>query len=135
MSLAEINWNPTDRQLRQFGAISFVAVPVITWFWDANWTAIGIAAAVGAAICLVGWFFPRGLQPLFVGLMVVTYPIGLVVGELLMMMIYYGVFLPIGCVFRLMGRDPLERHIDRQAATYWQTKKHSTDPASYFRQF
>lgn len=62
-------------------------------------------------------------------------PIGLVIGEVAILSIYYAVFLPIGLVFRLCGRDTLQRSFDRQAASYWQSKERPKSAAQYYRQF
>jgi hypothetical protein len=56
------------------------------------------------------------------------------VGELAMLLIYFGVFLPIGLLFRTAGRDALQRGFDRNRKSYWQVKKQPRDGASYFRQ-
>ena len=37
MKLVEINWNPTDRQLRQFGMIALVALPALGWLWSGRY--------------------------------------------------------------------------------------------------
>ena len=61
-------------------------------------------------------------------------PIGIAVHEVTMAVMFFGVFVPLGLVFRLIGRDPLAKRIDRNAASYWLPKKQPRDAASYFRQ-
>ena len=135
MKLVEMNWNPSDRQLRQFGVIALVALPLLGGLWgDWNPTTIGITAAIGAALAVVGWVYPRGLKPVFVGLTLVTIPIGLVVSELAMAVVFFGLIVPTGLVFRLVGRDALQRKLDREADSYWQPKKQPRDAAAYLRQ-
>lgn len=134
MSLVEINWHPTDRQLRQFGWIGLVALPAIGWLWGAGATTIIALAAMGGLLAAAGQFFPAGLKPLFLALTVLATPIGMVVGELAMLMIYFLVFVPFGVVFKLLKRDALQRNFDRNLATYWQPKKAPSDVASYYRQ-
>ena len=36
MQLVEINWNPTERQLRQFSSMCFIGLPFIGWLWGAG---------------------------------------------------------------------------------------------------
>jgi hypothetical protein len=134
VKLVEINWNPTDRQLRQFGAISTVLLPIVGLSWGASPVYSWALAGLGATLAVVGWFYPRALKHLFVALTVATIPIGRVVGELAMLAIYLVVFLPIGLAFRLMRRDGLQLKFDRQAATYWQPKKQAAGVAGYYRQ-
>jgi hypothetical protein len=134
MKLVEINWQPTDRQLSQFGLMSLAALPVIGWLWHASSATITGLTAVGAVFAVVGLLQPRLLKYPFLGLTLLTMPIGLVVGELVLLLIYFGLFLPIGMFFRLIGRDALERGLDRHAQTYWQAKAQPAGPASYLRQ-
>jgi hypothetical protein len=154
MRLLELNRNPSPRQLRQFGTIMMVGLPLAAWLltkqttlagrlfhgqawhWDdGNLTAITICAALGFACGLAALIDPRWLKPLFIGLSVITMPIGLVVGELVLMIVYFGLFTPLGLLLRLVRPDPLTRRIDRLAATYWTPRPQRTDPGRYFRQF
>jgi hypothetical protein len=52
-----------------------------------------------------------------------------------MVVLFYGVFLPLGMVLRVLRRDSLQRKILPGAATYWQPKQQPSDPADYFRQW
>ena len=134
MKLVELNWDPTDRQLRQFGTVALVALPLLGWLWGAGLSMIGWLAGIGALLLLVGLTVPRALRPLYATLALLAIPIGLVVGELVLLLIYFGVFLPIGLVFRLIGRDRLNLRSAPSAVTYWQKKKRPAGPASYYHQ-
>ncbi len=134
MKLVEVNWQPSNRQLRQFGIICLFALPLIAWFWGANRHAITTAGVIGGALTTAGFVMPRLLKPLFVALMVVTTPIGIVVGELAMVLIYFCCFLPMALVFRVVGQDPLQLKLESARSSYWQAKKQSSSVASYYRQ-
>jgi hypothetical protein len=135
MKLVEMNWAPTDRQLKQFGVIALVALPALAWIWSrGNLTAVSISGGVGALLAGLGLLVPRSLKPIFIGLCVLCIPIGIVVGELAMLVIYFGLFLPMAILFRIMKRDSLKRKFDRQAETYWEPKGQPSGPASYYRQ-
>lgn len=138
MSLVEINWKPTDRQLRQFGGIALVLLPALgwyRWYWSGGSADVAVGSGIaGLVIFALSWRAPRVIAPLFVGLTIVTIPIGLVVGEVALLCLYWLLFVPTGLVFRLMGRDALERRIDRSASSYWQHKRQPRGVGSYFRQ-
>jgi hypothetical protein len=144
MALMDIHWKPTDRQLRQFGLIALVGLPLAGWLfggkpWPAEATqtqriAIGSLAGLGLVAAVLALVRPQALRWPFIGATLLALPIGLVVGELILVIIYFGLFLPVSLIFRLMGRDALERGIDRSAKTYWQPKAQATGPESYFRQ-
>ena len=135
MSLLEVNWSPTARQLRQFGFLCLALLPALGWwFAGLNWTVIGTLAGIGAALAAVGVAKPMALKPVFVGLTLAALPIGFVVSQLTLLALYFGVLTPIGLVFRLMGRDALERKFQPGADTYWQPKRRPAGVRSYYRQ-
>lgn len=132
-----IDWNPSDRMLRQFGAMALIVFPLAAWFFMGSSSRTGLAIGVGLGlICgFLAWLKPQWLKPLFLGLSVIAYPIGRVVGELSVICIFFGIFTPLALVFRLMGRDSLNRKWDPSANSYWRTKTLSDDPRRSFRQF
>lgn len=134
MKLVEINWKPNDRQLRQFGIICLVALPLIGGIWGARPPVVGVLAGIGLMLAVAGVAMPKTLKPVFLALTIVTAPIGMVIGEVAMLLIYFGVFLPMGLVFRLLKRDVLQIKRDQHASTYWETKRQPKGVASYYRQ-
>ena len=57
----------------------------------------------------LGLIWPRLLRPIYVAWMVLAFPIGWTISQLILAVMFYGLFTPIGLVFRLIGRDPLLR--------------------------
>lgn len=144
MKLVEINWNPEERILRQFGYLTLVLLPLAGWFFlhrpnplaltPGETRTLGILVGIGLVAAITGTIKPSLLKPVFIGACLVALPIGLVVSEVVMLVIYFLVFLPVALVFRMIGRDALERGIDRNAKTYWQPKVLSDRAESYFHQ-
>lgn len=143
MKLIEFNWNPTDRQLKQFGLAALVLLPLFGWIVTgkpgsldaANMPVIGGLAAAGLCLAILALTRPQSIRIPFIALSLITLPIGMVVGEFVLFVVYYAVFVPVGLFFRLIGRDALERQIDRRAPTYWQIRPQRKDVRSYYRQF
>ena len=77
---------------------------------------------------------PSLLRIPFLGAMLVALPFGIVISELILLAIYFLVFAPVALWFKLMGRDALERRLDRAAASYWRPKAQPRGVESYFRQ-
>jgi hypothetical protein len=134
MRLVAINWNPTNHQLRQFGFVCLFALPLVGWMWGAHTQLLIWLTAAGIVLVVLALGLPKLIKPIFVALSIVTVPIGLVIGELILLLIYFGVFLPIGLFFRLIGRDALQLKFDHNVKSYWQTKRQPTSSASYYRQ-
>ncbi len=144
MAAVEINWQPTDRQLRQFGAISLVALPLLGWLfsgrvWPGAWEAwhvrlLGSLLGIGVLLATISWVYPRAIKPLFLALTIVAFPIGFVLSEVVMLLIFVLAFMPFALVFRLIGRDALARTLERDQTSYWQAKQPPQGVESYFRQ-
>lgn len=144
MAAVEINFQPTDKQLRQFGLIGLFALPLIGWLfagkptiltWEsADTLRIGAFATAGILFGLAACVKPGLLKWVFVTASVITFPIGFILGEMIMLSIYVLVFTPVALLFRAVGRDPLQRARRPDAQTYWQGKAQPKDAASYYRQ-
>ena len=144
MAAIELNLNPTTKQLRQFGLIGLFALPLIGWLFAGKPTAaswlpahtqwVGAFAAVGGVMGLLALIRPTFLKWVFIGLSIVTFPIGFVLGEVLMFAIYMFTFLPMAMIFRMIGRDALDHKLESDVDSYWQAKQQPKDAASYFRQ-
>jgi len=133
--IVRIDWNPPDKQLRQFGWISLVAFPLLAWLWTRSFAmAFWCAAGIGLAFAVAATMKPRLLKPIFVALCVIFWPIGVVVGEILFAVVFFLVITPVALWFKIVGRDALHRRIDKNAETYWQPRKQASGPESYFRQ-
>lgn len=135
MRLIEINWDPGRDQLRQFGFISLFLLPFLGWLWSASLETLFMLSGVGLVLSVLGILSPILLKPIFVGLMFIALPIGLVVSEIALALIFFGVFLPIGLCFRIVSRDSLQRRLDRNAQSYWQEKRKPRNVSSYYHQW
>ena len=134
-SLVQVNWNPTDRQLRQFGVIGLFAFPLVAWIWaGGDSTTVGVFSAIGLIAAGLGMFCPVALKPVFLLLTLLVLPVGMLISEVTLLLVYFAVFLPIGLALKLVRRDPLQLLFDKHAQTYWQTKKRPSGLQSYFRQ-
>jgi len=139
MSLVEINWYPKRKQLRSFGIIALVASAIISLlFYLLKGAAIQWALAifaVGFIIFASSMISFRLTRTIYVGLVAVTFPIGLVVSFTLLMAFYFLLLTPLGLIFRLIGRDALGRKFDPTADSYWLQRNPPENPERYFQQF
>lgn len=135
MALVTIDWSPTERQLFQFAWLSVLVLPLATWMLELSTYVTLTAALVGLALVLLAHWQPVVMRPIYIGANLLAAPIGMVAGELAMLVIYFIVLLPIGCAFRILRRDALKLEIQRDEQSYWQTKDESGDQSSYYRQY
>ena len=139
MALVEINWQPTRTDLKVFGiglAIFCTIVGVLVYRMDREFGFIESAFACIAVIALmISLIQPTWLKPIYLLFTVLAFPIGWVVSHLLLATVFFMVFTPTGLLMRLFGRDPLHRHFDSSANSYWVAHRSSKSPEDYFRQF
>lgn len=136
MQWSDIQFSPSDRMLRQFagifllvfGALSLVEAairhrPQLSLLYGTLALTVGIA----------GLLKPRLVRAIYVGWSVVAFPIGWLVSTTMLALLFYGLFTPIGLIFRAFGRDILSRR-RRNVDTYWRPKPAARDLQEYFRQ-
>jgi Saxitoxin biosynthesis operon protein SxtJ len=138
MRWSDIQFDPPRRTLRQFA-----------WLWlaffggMALWQALVKAhmalgltlAALALFVGSLGLARPETVRFIYVGWMVLAFPIGWTVSQVMLAVMFFGLFTPFGLVFRLIGRDPLKRTRRSDAKSYWQPKPTPTDLKRYFEQF
>jgi hypothetical protein len=133
-----INRHPSARELRSFGRLwfpLFVALLGGVLWWRVAWPQAALVVwALGAGTAVAVLASPTVARAVFVGLLIVTYPIGLVVSTLALGVLFFLVFTPLGWGMRLAGRDPLRRQ-RRPPDTMWQPTTTDDSPARAFRQF
>ena len=138
MRWSDLPLNPTPRMLRQFAGL-WLAILGGLALWRGiqhGWAVGSIAVAViTVAVGVIGWLWPRAIRPLFVGCMVLTFPIGWVVSRVILALIFFGLFTPLAWVFRWRGRDALHLRRDPNSETFWLAQPATADPRRYFRQF
>lgn len=110
-AMISIPWNPERKQLRQFAGIWFPAFcALVGWIVGkktGHWGAVEAAWMACGLVAVAGLIHPPLIRPVFVGLILLTFPIGWVISHLLLGAIFYLLVTPIGLVLRLTGHDPL----------------------------
>jgi Saxitoxin biosynthesis operon protein SxtJ len=138
MQWSDIPFQPSRRTLRQFASLWFVFFTGLACWQGFARGRVGLAFALGAlavSVGLLGLMSPQRVRLVYVGWMVLVFPIGWTVSTLLLAALFYAVFTPVGLLFKLVGRDALARRPRRWQDTYWAPKGAAADVRGYFRQF
>jgi len=146
--MIELDFSPDRGKLRVFGATSFVVVSAVgAWvFFRHHFAGFDIEPhnarvsglvlwGVAAVSGLLAAALPAALRPLYLGLSLLTFPIGVVMSIIVLGVIYYGMLTPVGIFFRLTGRDVLSRKLDPGLRSYWTRRTVNSGAKRYFRQF
>lgn len=87
-------------------------------------------------ILALAFFAPIVLKPLFKVLTTVGQAVGWVNTRILLSIIFYVVFTPIGILSRLLGKDLLDKRLNKDAKSYWNKKDNGMfTKEQYERQF
>ncbi len=143
-----IEWKPEPRTLRLFGVCSgFFFALIGAWVFfrhsilmiplsdsASHYAGLGLWG-VGAMMFVLGIAWARALRPIYIGMNLLAFPIGMVVSHAILFVVFYFIFTPIGLIFRLVGRDVMHRKFNPAATTYWTDHERNTPAARYFRQF
>jgi len=137
MQWSDITFAPASRTLRQFAGLwllFFAALATVEALEGRHGLALvlgGVALGVG----LPGLVKPGLLRPVYVGAMLLAFPIGWTVSKLILACLFFGVFTPVALMFRLIGRDVLCLRPQPRKETFWATKTLPTGLDRYFRPF
>jgi hypothetical protein len=137
MQWSDVMKAPPPKLLRQFAGLWLVFFPLMAalrvWRGHADNWAVGLAV-IGVVIGLIGLAKPEAMRPIYTGWMIAAFPIGWTVSQLMLVVLFYGVFTPVGLVFRVMRRDALALR-RRNVVSYWAAKEQPASAQDYFRQF
>lgn len=132
-----LNLRPDNRMLRQFGGLCALVFGG-AGLWSAATTGFEARAVILLAVGIGGGFLgllrPSLLRPVFVGWMMLAFPIGWLVSHLLLGLLFFGVFTPVGLLLRTLGKDSL-RLQRGNATSSWQDRTQETDLKRYLRQY
>ena len=139
MALIDVNWKPPSNQLRQFAGVFllfFLGLAIYLHLrYDASLLICGIIGGLAVVVGTAGLLVPRLVWPVYVGMMAVALPIGMVVSMVLLAVVYYLILTPIGFALRLAGKDRMGKGYDLEAKSYWVQREPPESAERYFRQY
>lgn len=138
MTWSDVTRAPKPKVVRQFAVLCFVI-----------FGAFGLFQALGRAKPILGWSCvafallslvlgltaPRLFRWVFTLSMLIAFPIGFVVSQVMLAVLFFVVFLGVGLALRASGRDAMLRHRKPAGQSYWETKAMPADARRYLRQY
>ena len=138
MHWSEITFDPPRTTLRQFGGLWLVFFGGMALWQGLARGRVGqalVLALIAVTIGPLGLVRPDWTRWIYVGWMILAFPIGWTVSQVMLAVMFFGLFTPIGLVFRLVGRDSLHRARSPERSSYWSPKPAPADLRRYFKQF
>lgn len=123
------------RQGRSFGLTVGGAFLVLTglFLWRDKDILMPIAGSLGAFFILGGLLFPTRMGPVERAWMRLAHLISKVTTPVFLGVLYLVVFMPVGAVMRLLGKNPMERRISGDG--YWVARAQTDRRSNLQRQF
>jgi hypothetical protein len=137
MRWSDLPLKPTPRMLRQFAAawvVAFLLLALHQGSARGHPTAGYALGAIGLA-GLPGLLLPRLMKWPFIVATLVTFPIGWVVSQIVLALMFYAVLTPVALWFRWRGRDELHLRPKPGNGSQWVGKPETTDPGRYLKQY
>jgi len=109
------------RGYRKFGLTTGAIIIVlfgllIPWLFNLNF--VKWPWILGGVLILWGLVAPTTLKPVYIGWMKFGNVMNWINTRIILGILFYGMFLPIGVVMRLFGKDPMHRKLDSGLSSY-----------------
>ena len=129
--------NLDKKSLRKFGITMAIALLIITFIIFIRHKYSPMPTFIISAIFFISAFtIPALLRPIYVIWMKFAFILSWINTRLILFIIFYLIFTPIGLGMRLFGVDLLDKGIDKGKNSYWKKKeKRDFNPLDYERQF
>src|SRR5262245_51520412 len=132
-----IHWHPDRGELRRFALwmLGGFAVLGLVGVWRTGTVGVGPCILWGLGLVLAMSTLVPGLgRVAYLAVYLTSGVLGYIVSRVVLALIFYLVFMPIGFALRVRGRDILQRSRPA-AASMWLRHHQRQDPNSYYRQF
>lgn len=91
---------------------------------------------IGIFLILSGILFPAGLKPLNKIWMLLAVILGWISSRVILILLFYLVFAPMGFFLRIFGKDFLQLKFNKESNTYWEKREKTIrESIDYERQF
>ena len=126
----------TPRVLRQFSAAWLILFGILAFRqgWVRHHPAIGILLAVVTLPGIIGLWRPKWVRWLFLAAAAAAFPIGWVVTQLVLLVMFFLILTPIAFCLRWCGHDPLQLRA-RDRASYWIKREKAPKPEQYLKPY
>jgi hypothetical protein len=133
--LPEVVFNPTTCQLRQFlGVLVFLCgVIAVGLFRKGKYELGSLMVGLMTVLTIVAILRPQLGRGFYTGVAILAWPIGWLISQIILAVVFFGVVTPIALIMRLRGRDALRLQSPRDSN--WRVRDTEPELEQYFRQF
>ena len=125
------------KTLRKFGVtmgIAFLVITLVIFLRHRHNTLP--TSIISAVFFILAFIAPSLLKPVYIFWMNLAFVLSWINTRLILLVIFYLIFTPVGLALQLFGVDLLDRKIDKHKESYWRKKEEKRfNPLNYERQF
>jgi len=129
--------SPDKSKLKKFGITMGMAFFIISLFILFKHRQVILTTYIISAIFFIAAFvMPVLLRPVYIFWMKLAFLLSWINTRLILIILFYLIFTPMGIGMRLFGVDLLDRRIEKDKKSYWREKiSKKFNPKDYERQF
>ena len=120
----------SKKSLRTFALIvgTFLIISsIITFFWgEAKSNSLWLTI-IALLFLASGLAYPKILKFIHSIWMMLAFTMGFFVSRIILTLVFYLAITPIALIFRLLGKDVLDRKINSKTDTYWKKREKNRD--------
>ena len=139
VSMDQLQTSHSTRELRWFGWLFAVFNFALAYFfvrpWGVGWPVYTLWGAVVTILVVIYYSLPRYQSKIYRGWLTLVSPIGSLVTQAILCVIFCLIIVPVGWIMKRIGYDPLDRKVDRQQISYWNARKSDSIARDYFKQY
>lgn len=120
------------KAMREFGLVTGALIIglfglFIPWLWNLSFSAwLTYAAAIGGSLIVWAAIHPSSLKVIYLPWMKFSLLLGAINTRIILFILFFLLFMPMGLIMRLFGKDPMQRQFQKQQASYRHTREPPT---------
>lgn len=132
-----IHIDKSDKAVKKTSVTVGIVLLIITFtLWYYGKTSFIYFGAVGGLFIILSYIAVPLLRPFHMAWMMLALILGWFMSRVILIILFYLVFTPIGLAAKIFGKRFLEMKIDKSAETYWEKRESiAKQPIDYERQF
>jgi hypothetical protein len=108
------------KELRKFAVTLFLVLGILGVAFVLRKSDIGfVLCGIASSILVMPWVWPTFLKIVYKYWMKLALGLGFISSHVILAIIYYLVFTPIGFIMRVLAKNPLALRLDKKASSYW----------------
>ncbi len=135
--IKQIVINQDKKEFRKFGVTIglFLVIVGLFLFFRKNDHAVTVGI-IGIGFLGIGLVLPIILRPFFILWMSLAAVMGFIMTRVILSLVFYLIFTPVGLVLRLLRKDLLNRKIEPDRQSYWELRlEDGYDPKNSEKQY